>query len=128
MYFLTYINHKSQSFFRVFLVVRETHSTYPTIVESKPQALMFPTLNSDGSNFLEWINDAKTLLSAEDLARTLNPQVASISAAPVPTAPTTAAAAIVAVAHLCCVVSSSSCKRSNAPWRATQIFFLGLCC
>ena len=32
---------------------RESHSTYPTIVESKLQALMFSPLNFDGSNFLE---------------------------------------------------------------------------
>lgn len=58
---------------------RESHSTYPTVVESRLQALLFPPLNSDGSNFLEWIHDAKTVLSAEDLARTLQPPVASTS-------------------------------------------------
>lgn len=32
---------------------------------------MFSPLNYDGSNFLEWLNDAKTVLIAEDLAATL---------------------------------------------------------
>ena len=32
---------------------------------------MFAPLSADGSNFLEWVNDAKVLLSAEDLAKTL---------------------------------------------------------
>ena len=39
--------------------------------ESRLQPLVFATLNSDGSNFLEWLNDAKTVLAAEDLAITL---------------------------------------------------------
>ena len=30
---------------------------------------MFSLLNSDGSNFLECVNDAKTVLTADDLAR-----------------------------------------------------------
>jgi hypothetical protein len=62
--------------------IRETHATYPTVVESRLQTLMFPPLNSDGSNFMEWINDAKTILSVEDLARTLITPVASTSTAP----------------------------------------------
>jgi len=40
---------------------------------------MFPPLSVDGTNFLEWINDAKTQLSAENLARTLITPVASTS-------------------------------------------------
>ena len=36
-------------------------------------ALMFAPISSDGSNFLEWVIDAKVLLSAEDLAKTLIP-------------------------------------------------------
>ena len=43
---------------------RESHSTVTT-VESRFQALMFPPLHSDKLNFLEWINDAKTILSVE---------------------------------------------------------------
>jgi len=39
--------------------------------ESRLQPLMFVALNSDGSNFQEWLNDAKTVLSAEDLAITV---------------------------------------------------------
>jgi hypothetical protein len=50
-------------------------------MESRLQALMFPPLSVDGSNFLEWINDAKTVLSAENLARTLITPVASTSTA-----------------------------------------------
>lgn len=62
---------------------RETHATLgPAVVESRLQALMFPPLSSDGNNFLEWINDAKTVLSAEDLAKTLITPVASTSDAP----------------------------------------------
>ena len=61
--------------------IRETHATYPTVVESRLQTLMFPPLNADGSNFMEWINDAKTILSVEDLARTLITPVASTSTA-----------------------------------------------
>lgn len=52
---------------------REPHSTYPDVVESIIQTLMFPPLHSDGSNFLEWVNDARIVLSAEDLANTLQP-------------------------------------------------------
>lgn len=61
---------------------REFHATVPRVMESRLQALMFPPLNSDGSNFLEWINDTKTVLSAEDLARTLITPVESTSSAP----------------------------------------------
>jgi hypothetical protein len=62
---------------------RESHATLgPTVVESRLQALMFTPLSSDGNNFLEWINDAKTVLSAEDLAKTLITPVASTSDAP----------------------------------------------
>ena len=53
-------------------------------MESRLQALLFPPLNSDGSNFLEWINDAKTVLSAEDLARTLIKPITSTSTGPNP--------------------------------------------
>ena len=53
-------------------------------MESRLQALLFPPLNSDGSNFLEWINDAKIVLSAENLARTLIKPVASTSTGPNP--------------------------------------------
>jgi hypothetical protein len=63
---------------------RQAHSTYPTLMESRLQALMFPPLSVDGTNFLEWINDAKTVLSAENLARTLITPVASTSAPPNP--------------------------------------------
>ena len=62
---------------------RESNTTYPTIAESRLQALMFPPLNSDGSNFLEWINDAKTVLSVENLAKTLITPVASTSIGPI---------------------------------------------
>jgi hypothetical protein len=40
---------------------------------------MFPPLSVDVTNFLEWINDVKTVLSAENLARTLITPVASTS-------------------------------------------------
>lgn len=58
---------------------RESHTTYPIAVDSRIQALMFSLLNSDGSNFLEWINDARIVLNTEDLARTLNSSVTSTS-------------------------------------------------
>ena len=41
------------------------------MIESRLQNLLFSLLQADGSNFLEWINDARTVLCAEDLARTL---------------------------------------------------------
>lgn len=47
---------------------KESHSTYLAVVESRLQTFMFPPRNSDGSNFLEWINDVRTVLSVEDLA------------------------------------------------------------
>jgi hypothetical protein len=46
------------------------------------QSLMFNPLSSDGTNFLEWVNDAKTVLSADDLARTLTTDVATTSTDP----------------------------------------------
>ena len=46
-------------------------SIKPSFPESKMYALMFAPLSSDGSNFLEWVDNAKVLLSAEDLAKTL---------------------------------------------------------
>ena len=58
---------------------RESHSIYQAAVDSRFQAFMFPPLNSNGSNFLDWINDARIVLSAEELARTLNPYVPSTS-------------------------------------------------
>ena len=63
---------------------RQSRATPPPVMESRLQALLFPQLNSDGSNFLEWVNDAKSVLSAEDLARTLIKPVASISFGPDP--------------------------------------------
>ena len=35
-------------------------------LETRLQPLMFSPLNSDGSHFLEWLNDAKTVLAADD--------------------------------------------------------------
>ena len=55
---------------------KQSHRT----LRNELQALMFPPLSVDGTNFLEWINDAKTVLSAENLARTLITPVASTSA------------------------------------------------
>ena len=46
-------------------------SLYIVMIESRLQNLFFAPLKSDGSNFLEWINDARTVLCAEDLAKTL---------------------------------------------------------
>lgn len=40
---------------------------------------MFPPLKFDGSICLEWVNDAKTTLSAEDLAKTLPASISSTS-------------------------------------------------
>ena len=66
---------------------RETHATLgPAVVEHRLQALMFPPLNSDGTNFLEWIHDARTVLNAEDLAKALITPVASTSDDPNPAA------------------------------------------
>ena len=58
---------------------KQSQSTPSPATESRLQALLFPQLNSDGSNFLEWVNDAKLFLSVEDLARTLIKPVASTS-------------------------------------------------
>lgn len=52
----------------------ESMSTQPTFRESRMQALRFAPLNSDGSNYLEWVTDAKIVLSADDLASTLSNQ------------------------------------------------------
>lgn len=54
-------------------------STQPTF-EARIQSLLFIGLNSDGSNFLEWVNDAKIILSADDLARAFIPIQATTSA------------------------------------------------
>ena len=43
----------------------------PMFIENKMQSLMFSPLQANGSNFLKWTHDAKTVLSADDLARTL---------------------------------------------------------
>jgi hypothetical protein len=51
--------------------VMATQASSSTPSESRLQPLQFNALHSDGSNFLEWLNDAKTVLSAEDLAATL---------------------------------------------------------
>ena len=49
-----------------------THaSSSSTPLESRLQPLQFNALHSDGSNFLEWMNNAKTVLAAEDLSNTL---------------------------------------------------------
>ena len=52
-------------------VVMATQPSSSSSLESRLQPLMFVALNSDGSNFLEWLNDTKTVLAAEDLAITL---------------------------------------------------------
>jgi hypothetical protein len=65
---------------------REIMSTKTTFLESRMQSLLFNPLSADGTNFLEWINDAKTVLNAEGIARTLITPVASTSDAPNPTA------------------------------------------
>lgn len=46
----------------------------PQYLESRLQALSFTPLNSNGSNFLEWVNDAKVVLAADDLSKTLEPE------------------------------------------------------
>ena len=48
---------------------RDSHAIKTPMVESRLQTLLFPPLNTDGSNFFKWVNDAKTILSAEDLAK-----------------------------------------------------------
>lgn len=45
-----------------------THASY---FSNKIQSLAFAPLNSDGSNYLEWINDAKVVLSADELQYTI---------------------------------------------------------
>jgi hypothetical protein len=57
-------------------IVMATQASSSSPSESRLQPLVFAALNSDESNFLEWLNDAKTFLSAEDLAITLetNPE------------------------------------------------------
>ena len=55
----------------------DSMSTQHTFVESKMQVLMFAPLNSDGSYFLEWVNDVRTILSADDLARTLTTEAST---------------------------------------------------
>ena len=52
-------------------------STQSSFIESRLQPLLFPTLNSDGSNFLEWVNNARIVLNAEDLANTLTTETAT---------------------------------------------------
>lgn len=42
--------------------------------ESSLQTLVLIPLNSDGSNFLERVNDAKAVLAADDLTITLEPE------------------------------------------------------
>lgn len=69
--------------------VIETMSTKPTFIENSMLSLMFTPLNADGSNFLEWVNDAKTVLCADDLAKTLTIQP-STSADPAQQIPTAA--------------------------------------
>ena len=56
--------------------------TKTSFTESKMHALMFAPLSSDGSNFLEWVNDVRVLLSAEDLAKTLTPPPPSTNTPP----------------------------------------------
>ena len=53
------------------------HTQLQSILDSKLLCLLL--LIYDGSNFLEWINDARIILTAEDLARTLHPSVPSAS-------------------------------------------------
>lgn len=49
-------------------------TTQSSSLETCLQLLMFSPLNSNGSNFLEWLNDAKIVLAANDLAATLEPE------------------------------------------------------
>jgi len=60
----------------------ESISAQPTFQESNFQSLRFMPLHVNGTNFLEWVNDAKTVLSADDLARTLTTDVATTSTDP----------------------------------------------
>lgn len=50
----------------------EVMSTQSTAVDFHLHTLFSTSLNLDRSNFMEWLNDAKAVLSAEDLANTLN--------------------------------------------------------
>ena len=72
----------------------EVMSTKASFTENKMHALLFTPLSADGSNFLEWENDAKVLLSAEDLAKTLvdepPPPPTTSEAAPAPRIPESA--------------------------------------
>jgi len=45
-------------------------------VDARLQALQFSPLIADGSNFLEWANDAKIALGAEELTVYLNKDTA----------------------------------------------------
>ena len=54
-------------------IVVQTMSTNP-VFENRMQSLQFNPLNANGSNFLEWVNDAKTVLCVGDLAKTLTVQ------------------------------------------------------
>ena len=47
-------------------------STQPTFQDNKIQSLRFKPLKSDGTNFLEWVNDARKHLNADDLARAVS--------------------------------------------------------
>lgn len=46
-------------------------------VDVRLQPLLFHALNFDGSNFLEWINDAKAVLASEDLAEAFDSETAA---------------------------------------------------
>lgn len=43
----------------------------PQYSTTRMQSLAFAPLNADGSNFLEWVNDAKADLATDDLSATL---------------------------------------------------------
>ena len=47
------------------------HTTHHQSPDNKLQALSFLPLTDDGTNFLEWVNDAKAFLAADDLTNTL---------------------------------------------------------
>ena len=49
-------------------------------VKPKIQSLLFEALEADGSNYLEWSNDAKGYLAAEELHGTLKEE--TVAAAP----------------------------------------------
>ena len=50
-------------------------STQRASVEIRLQPLMFSPLTADGTNFLEWVNDAKVVLPAEELDVYLEPNM-----------------------------------------------------